>query len=57
MGRTFETKNDPNSLSHLLQAQPTPVIQFSYIETEFVLFLAVLEVSVLPMGWDSSHER
>ena len=25
-------------------------------ETEFVLFLAVLENSVLPMGWDSSHE-
>ena len=23
--------------------------------TEFVLFLAVLENSVLPMGWDSSH--
>ena len=27
---------------------------FTY-ETEFVLFLAVLENSVLPMGWDSSH--
>ena len=23
--------------------------------TDFVLFLAVLENSVLPMGWDSSH--
>ena len=26
-----------------------------FYETEFVLFLAVLENSVLPMGWDSSH--
>ena len=29
---------------------------FLTFETEFVLFLAVLENSVLPMGWDSSHE-
>ena len=27
---------------------------FTY-ETEFILFLAVLENSLLPMGWDSSH--
>ena len=27
----------------------------SYLWEEFVLFLAVLENSVLPMGWDSSH--
>ena len=29
---------------------------FLTYETEFVLFLAVLENSVLPMGWDSSRE-
>ena len=30
-------------------------IPFLTYETEFVLFSAVLENSVLPMGWDSSH--
>ena len=30
--------------------------EFPTYETEFVLFLAVLEISVLCMGWDSSHE-
>ena len=30
--------------------------KFLTSETEFVLFLAVLENSVLPMGCDSSHE-
>ena len=30
-------------------------IHFLTYETEFVLFLAVLENAVLPMGWDSSH--
>ena len=29
---------------------------FLTYETEFVLYLAVLENCVLPMGWDSSHE-
>ncbi|MEW8487905.1 MAG: hypothetical protein AB2705_22245 [Candidatus Thiodiazotropha sp.] len=28
---------------------------FLTYEAEFVLFLAVLENSVLPIGWDSSH--
>ena len=28
---------------------------FLIYETEFVQFLAVLENSVLPMDWDSSH--
>ena len=29
---------------------------FLTCETEFVLFLAVLEISVLPMGWDGLNE-
>ena len=29
---------------------------FLTYETEFVLYLAELENSVLPNGWDSSHE-
>ena len=32
-----------------------PFLSFLTYETEFVLFLAVLGNSVLPMGWDSSH--
>ena len=28
---------------------------FLTYETDFVLFLAVLENSALPKGWDSSH--
>ena len=31
-------------------------MSFLTYETEFVLFLALLINSVLPMGWDSSHE-
>ena len=32
-----------------------PLVFLTY-ETEFVLFLAVLENFVFPVGWDSSHE-
>ena len=35
--------------------QMFPLKVFLTYETEFVLNLAVLENSVLPMGWDSSH--
>ena len=42
-----------NSLS--LKCNRCSGSQFLIYETEFVLFLAVLENSVLPMGWDSSH--
>ena len=33
-----------------------PALIFLTYETEFVLFIAVPENSVLSMGWDSSHE-
>ena len=36
------------------RGRKTTIQQITY-ETEYVLFLAVLENSVLPMGWDSSH--
>ena len=37
-----------------LRGEKLDFIIFFY-ETEFVLFSVVLENSVLPMGWDSSH--
>ena len=43
------------SSKHRLLIILHPSYMFLTYEIEFVLFLAVLEKSVLPMGWDSSH--
>ena len=44
-------------LAESLLEIPTPRMRFTFLfyETEFVLFLAGLENSVLPMGRDSLH--
>ena len=36
------------------RSKPTEQLFLTY-ETELVLFLAMLENSVVPLGWDSSH--
>ena len=45
-----------SALLHMIPFQSRKSKQeLSYQETEFALFLAVLKIFVLSMGWDSSH--
>ena len=52
MGQGVRTGLGHGGITGVLQTQFSSFLTY---ETAFVLILAVLENSVLPMGWGSSH--